>query len=227
VLALITCGDAAGSYFKKDQRGRERTVRATASVPVTGTLLTAAAGFFSRRTTVLTRKARAEAPMGLSDIAAGLEVTAEQRDRGVATADGTGASLADRLAAFEDDLPCGPAAAAALVEAYAGGASVGRAAAVADVPRTTAAKTLYLLGEPVDPLTPTARRVLADWLAGEIPRSEARRLADVGDCEFALGTYVATHDPIDGAESVVADALSPTLEADPLSDAVGDADDWF
>lgn len=165
--------------------------------------------------------------MGLSDIAAGLEVTTEQRDRGVATTDGTGATLADRLAAFEDELPCTPAAAATLADAYAGGASVGRAAAVAELPRTTAAKTLYLLGEPVDPLTPTASHVLEDWLAGEISRSEARRLANVGEREFALGAYVATHEPIDGAESVVADALSPTRETDPLSDAVGDADDWF
>ncbi|MFT4883088.1 MAG: hypothetical protein ACI8U4_000586, partial [Natronomonas sp.] len=36
--------------------------------------------------------------MGLSDIADGLEVTAEQRDRGVAAADETGAPLAERLA---------------------------------------------------------------------------------------------------------------------------------
>lgn len=165
--------------------------------------------------------------MGLSEIAAGLEVTTEQRERGVATADGTDAPLAERLAAFADDLPCSPAAAATLVEAYTGGASVGRAAAVADLPATTAAKALHLLGEPVDPLTPTARRVLEDWLAGEVSRSEARRLAGVGDREFALGAYVATHDPIEGAEAAVADALSPTREADPLADAVGDADDWF
>lgn len=165
--------------------------------------------------------------MALSDIAAGLEVTTEQRDRGVATSDETGATLDDRLARFDDELPCSADAAAALVEAYAGGASVGRAAAVAGLPKTTAAKTLYLLGEPVDPLTPTAGRILDDWLAGEISRTEARGLIGVGADEFALGAYVATHGPIADAEAVVADALSPGRASDPLSDAVGDADDWL
>jgi len=165
--------------------------------------------------------------MGLSDIAAGLEVTAEQRDRGIAASDETGATLTGRLAPFGDELPCSASAAATLVEAYAGGASVGRAAAVAELPETTAAKTLYLLGEPVDPLTPTAKRVLEDWLAGALSRTEARRLAGLGEAEFALAAYVHTHDPIADAESVVADALSPTREADPLSDAVGDVDEWF
>jgi hypothetical protein len=165
--------------------------------------------------------------MGLSEIAAGIEVTTEQRDRGVATADGTDATLADRLDTFEDDLPCASQTAATLVEAYAEGASVGRAAAVADVPKTTAAKALYLLGEPIDPFTPTARRVLEDWLAGEISRIEALELTGMGSQEFALGAYVATHDPIEGAKTVVADALSPSLEDDPLADAVGDADEWL
>ena len=151
--------------------------------------------------------------MGLSSIAAGLEVTAEQRDRGVATADVTDASLAGRLEPFADELPCDAAAAAAVVEAYAEGADLGRAAAVADVATTTAAKTLYLLGEPVDPLSPTARRVVDDWLAG------------VGASEFALGAYVATHDPIPEAESVVAGALAVETDADPLYDARSDLSD--
>lgn len=165
--------------------------------------------------------------MGLSDIAAGLEVTTEQREHGVAMGDETGATLVDRLVAFADELPCSADTAAAVVEAYAEGASVGRAANLADLPKTTATKTLYLLGEPVDPLTPTTRRVLEDWLAGEISRTEARRLAGVGEDEFALGAYVATHEPIAGAEPVVAEALSPVHDGDPLSDAVGDAGEWF
>jgi len=163
--------------------------------------------------------------MALSDIAAGLEVTTEQRDRGVATADETGASLAERLAPFEPRLPCGADEAATVVEAYAEGASVGRAAAVAGLPRTTAAKALYLLGEPVDPLTPTAREVLDDWLEGAIPRSEAETLANVGRREFALGAYVATYEPLPEAESVVADALSVEPDADPLDEARSSVDE--
>ncbi|MFQ3318993.1 MAG: hypothetical protein ACI8UR_001871 [Natronomonas sp.] len=165
--------------------------------------------------------------MGLADLAEGLEVTTEQRERGIATTDDTETPLAARLAPLADALPCSPDAAASLVEAYAEGASVGRAAAVAELPETTAAKTLYLLGEPVDPLTPTAKRVLEDWLAGEISRTEARTLAGVGDEEFALGAYIATHEPIAAAESAVADALSLERPADPLADARSNVDDWL
>ena len=162
--------------------------------------------------------------MTLSEIAAGIEVTTEQYDRGIATGDETGAELDERLAEFESRLPCSASEAAELIEAYTEGASIGRAAAVASLPKTTAAKALYLLGEPIDPLTPTATRVLEDWLAGELSRTEAKTLAGVGDDEFALGTYVATHEPIDGAESVVAGAVSISDE-DPLLDARSDLGD--
>ena len=43
--------------------------------------------------------------MGLSDIAEGVRVTEEQRDRGVASVDRTGASLAERLGSCAADLP--------------------------------------------------------------------------------------------------------------------------
>ncbi len=162
--------------------------------------------------------------MTLSEIAAGLEVTTEQRECGVAEADDTGACLEERLAGFDESLPCSPDRAASVVEAYTEGAHVGRAAAVADVPETTAAKTLYLLGEPIDPLSPTAKRVVEDWLAGELSRTEARTLAGVGEREFALGVYVATHDPIDGAESAVADT-DVLPDVDPLADARSDLGD--
>jgi hypothetical protein len=157
--------------------------------------------------------------MALSEIAAGIEVTAEQRERGVATADETGTPLADRLEPFEERLPCSSAPAATLLEAYVEGASVGRAAAVASVPETTAAKTLFLLGEPIDPLTPTAARVVEDFLAGELPRTEARTLSGLGETEFALAVYVRTHDPIDGAETAVAETASVPDDEDPLADA--------
>jgi len=65
--------------------------------------------------------------MALSDIAAGVEVTTRQRDRGVAAVDETDAPLPERLAPFADDLPCSAAAAATVVEAYAAGRSVGDA----------------------------------------------------------------------------------------------------
>lgn len=163
--------------------------------------------------------------MGLSEIAAGLEVTAEQRDRGVATRDETDTSLAERLEPFDEQLPCPPVPASTLLETYLEGSSIGRAAAVAEVPETTAAKTLYLLGEPIDPLTPTAKRILDDWLAGELSRTEARRLAGVGNSEFALGAYIATHDPIEGVESVLAETASIATDGDPLSDARSDLGD--
>ncbi|WP_449405090.1 DUF7858 family protein [Halonotius pteroides] len=49
-------------------------------------------------------------------------------------------------------------------------------------------------------------------------------MAGLGDREFALGAYVATHDPIDGADAVVLGAAS-TAHPDPLVDARGDPDD--
>ena len=162
--------------------------------------------------------------MALSEIAVGLEVTTEQRDRGVATADETEASLEERLASFEDQLPCSSECAATLVETYIGGAHVGRAAAVADLPKTTAAKTLYLLGEPIDPLPPNAELIIDDWLAGELSRTEAQTLAGVADREFALGVYVATHDPIEGAKSAINGVVS-LADRDPLSDARSDLGD--
>lgn len=163
--------------------------------------------------------------MGLSEIAAGIEVTAEQREHGVAAADGTETPLTERLVRFDERLPCSPEAAATLYEVYVEGASIGRAAAVARVPETTAAKALYRLGEPIDPLTPTASRVLDDWLAGECSRTEAKTLSGLGETEFALGAYIATHDPIDGAETALAETASVPSDEDPLSDARSDLDD--
>ena len=69
--------------------------------------------------------------MGLSDIAAGIEVVDEQRESGVVTVDRTGGPLADRLAPYAEELPCSASDAAALVEAYAAGKSVGASARIA------------------------------------------------------------------------------------------------
>lgn len=151
--------------------------------------------------------------MGLSEIAAGVEVVDEQRDRGVATVDRTGESLADRLADDAGDLPCSATEAATLVETYAGGASVGDAARAAGIPPTDGAKALHRLGESVSPVGPVARGVVTDWLDGRLGRVDAVELAGVSDREFALAVYVETHDPIDGAREAVEGALAPTGDA--------------
>lgn len=148
--------------------------------------------------------------MGLSNIADGLTVTTRQQERGVATIDDTAESLADRLDAFDDELPTTPDTAAQIAEAYAGGASVGGAAAAAETVPVIAAKTLHLLGTPgITPLSPLGEEILEDYLAGELTRTDAIELAGVSASEFALGAYVATHDPLPGAREAVEAALSP------------------
>lgn len=148
--------------------------------------------------------------MGLSEIAAKLEVTAEQRERGVATVDDTGGDLVERLEPHAEALPCSPADAAVIVEAYAGGETVGGAGRAAGQPPMTAAKTLHLVGvDGVCPLGPTGLRLVRDWLAGELSRAKARELADASETEFLLGVYVETHDPIEGAREAVEPELGP------------------
>lgn len=152
--------------------------------------------------------------MGLSEIAAGLTVTTRQHERGVATVDDTHTSLADGLAVYEDDLPCGPDTAARIAEAYAGGSSVGGAATIAGSVPVTAAKTLHLLGTPgITPLSPLGMAVVEDYLNGALTRAEAMALSNASEVEFALGAFVATHDPLLGAREVVASSLSPAGSA--------------
>lgn len=158
--------------------------------------------------------------MGLSDIAAGVEVTVEQRDRGVATVDGTDASLAARLAEYERELPCTSDEAATVVETYAGGRSVGSAARVAGIAPVTAAKTLHLLGEQVAPLGPTGRAVVRDWLAADLSRTEALELAGASERELALAAFVETHDPVEEACEAVAATLSPDRDGDALEETM-------
>ncbi|WP_435100672.1 hypothetical protein [Halarchaeum sp. P4] len=148
--------------------------------------------------------------MGLSDIAAGLTVTTHQEDRGVATVDATDVPLAERLAPYADDLPCPVDAAAALLDAYGAGTSVGAAASAAGLAPTMGAKVLHRLGVAgVTPLSPLARDVVRDWLHGELTRGDAVTLSGASDAEFALGAYCETHDPIEGAADVVAAAREP------------------
>ncbi|MFB6136162.1 MAG: hypothetical protein ABEJ04_05345 [Halobacteriaceae archaeon] len=166
--------------------------------------------------------------MGLADIAAEVgTTTVSQRERGVAAVDDTSETLADGLAPFGDDLPCTPAAAATLLEAYADGATVGEAGDAAGVAPVTAAKALHLVGvEGVTPLGPTGRRVVRDWLDARLSRADARTLTDASETEFALAVFVETHDPLEGARAVVESALAPGGDAmvekrDRLADAVG------
>lgn len=165
--------------------------------------------------------------MGLADIAAGMEVTTEQRDRGVATVDRTDDSLVERLAGHESELPASAETAASVVERYAAGDSVGVAARKAGTAPVTAAKTLHLLGESVHPLGPTGREIIEDWLAGDLSRAEALELARATETEFALAVYVQTHEPLADACAAVEDALSVRHrpEADPLEETRSDAVD--
>ena len=152
--------------------------------------------------------------MTLSEIAAGLEITERQRERGVATVDDTGADLRTRLEPYADELPCDAASAAAVVDAYTAGTAIGECAHAAGVAPATAAQTLHLLGvEGVSPLAPIGRAVLRDWLAGECSRTEAKMLVDASEPEFALAAFVETHDPIEGARDAVEGALSPDGDA--------------
>jgi hypothetical protein len=153
-------------------------------------------------------------PMGLSDIAQGVEVTTEQRERGVATVDRTGTPLAARLEPLEPSLPTDASVAARVIERYAAGGSVGQAAAQAGVPAVTAAKTLHLAGESVSPLGPTGREVVRDWIAGRLSRTDALALTRAAPAELALAAYVETHDPIDA----VRDAVEGAIDAGALAD---------
>ena len=161
--------------------------------------------------------------MGLSEIAAGVEVVDEQRDRGVAAVDRTAETLADRLEPHVGELPCDGDAAATLVEAYAAGNSVGAAARAAGMAPTDGAKTLHLLGESVSPVGPTGREVVRDWVAGRVARTEAIDLAGASEREFALAAYVDTHDPLPGAREAVEGALAPESDgAVDKRDALGE-----
>jgi hypothetical protein len=152
--------------------------------------------------------------MGLSDIAAGIEVHERQRDRGVPTVDATGDGLIARLDAHGDTLPCTPEAAATVLETYAAGTSVGDCARQAGVAPMTAAKLLHRCGvSGLSPLAPTARDVLRDWLDGELSRTEAVELVGADEADFALATYVETHDAVPDLADAVAGVLEPESNA--------------
>lgn len=160
--------------------------------------------------------------MGLAEIADGIEVTESQRETGVAAVDETDTQLEARLEPVAEDLPCSTADAATVVEAYAGGKSVGASGRVAGLPPVTAAKTLHLLGEQVSPLGPRGREIVADWLAGDLSRSDALTLTGASDQEFTLAAYVETHDPLPEGRDAVEGALSVDRGQDPLAETRSD-----
>jgi len=187
------------------------------NVPVTGRLLDRD-DYHTRYLPVKFKSMTGQPPtVTLSDIADGLEVTTEQRDRGVASVDATAegqGNLRERLADFADDLPCDAASAATIVEGHTAGKSIGDSAHAAGVAPMTAAKTLHLLGcEGVSPLTPEAHRIVRDWLSADLSRTEARQLTGANETEFALATFVETHDPIPGASDLVEGAFAPRGDA--------------
>lgn len=168
--------------------------------------------------------------MDLGEIAAGIEVTAEQDDRGVATVDGRDEDLAERLAPHADALPCTPEAAATVLRSHTVGTSVGESAREAGIAPMTAAKALHRCGvEGIDPLTPTAREVVRDWLAGDLARTEAVELTGGDGAEFALAAYVETHDPVPelvtAAERVGGTREGATPKRDSLAETMSDPTD--
>jgi hypothetical protein len=160
--------------------------------------------------------------MGLSEIAAGIEVTDHQRERGVASVDRTTGTLAERLETVGSQLPCDPERAATLLEAYAAGESVGAAGRAAGIAPVTAAKTLHRCGEHVCPLSPRQRDVLDDWLAGDLARTTAIELTGASEREFTLATYVATHDPVADAREALEGVLTDSDATDGRA-SLGDA----
>jgi len=162
--------------------------------------------------------------MSLSDIAAGIEVTARQEACGVASVDDTGGDLASRLAPHADALACTPEAAAVVLEHHVRGERVGASAREAGVAAMTAAKVLHRCGvQGVSPFAPTARRVVRDWLSGDISRADALELTGGDEAAFALASYVESHEPVpeltDIARGALADGGNASVEK---RDALGE-----
>lgn len=165
--------------------------------------------------------------MALSDIAAGIEVTTQQRERGVAAVDDTGA-LVDRLRPHTEALPCTPDAAATVLETHAAGTSVEASAREAGLTPVTAAKALHRCGvSGVTPLAPTARQVVRDWQAGELSRADALELTGADAAEFALAAYIESHDADPGLSTAAADADTVDTNREALAETMPDVDDFL
>jgi hypothetical protein len=170
--------------------------------------------------------------MALEDIAASVGTTTIlQHECGVAAVDETGQSLTERLGAYGDELPCSPGAAATVLRTHQRGTPIAESARMATIAPITAAKTLHRLGvEGVCPLAPTAREIVRDWLHGKLTRADAVALTGGSDAEFALASYIETHDPLEGAQALTGVCRGASGDAmvekrDHLKDAVGDGPD--
>lgn len=168
--------------------------------------------------------------MTLSDIAAGIEVTARQEERGVAAVDDTGDDLATRLARHADALACTPEAAAVVLDTHVRGVSVGESAHEAGVAPMTAAKVLHRCGvDGVSPLAPTARRIVRDWVDGQLSRADALELTGGDEAAFALAGYVETHDPVpelaDAARSAFDGGNASVAKRDELGETMSSVAD--
>lgn len=170
--------------------------------------------------------------MGLEDIAARTPTTTHhQRQRGIPAIDDTDTPIAASLTPYADDLPCTPEQAATILETHVAGTPIDASADAADLPPVTAAKTLHRLGvDGLSPLTPTAHDILRDWIAGDLPRTDALTLTNASPTEFALATYIETHDPIPGACELTERLQTPDGDAmvekhDLLAETMTDAAD--
>lgn len=146
--------------------------------------------------------------MGLSEIAAGIEITRAQERREVTIVDETDATVTERLAPFADVLPCQPDAAATAVKRYAAGASVDTAARAAGLSPVTTRKTLHLLGEPVSPVGSADRAVIRDWIDGDCSRHEALERMQAAETDCMLAAYVETHEPLTEAQRAIEGLLA-------------------
>jgi len=169
--------------------------------------------------------------MELSEIADGLEVVEEQREHGVAAVDDTDRGLAERLGAYEGDLPCDAAVAATVAEAFTAGDDLEAAAEAGGVAPVTAARALHLLGvDGVSPLSPDEREPVRAWLAGERSRTAAKTATGADERAFALAAFVESRDPLPGARDALEGALGPRDDAavakrDRLAGTMTDAED--
>lgn len=148
--------------------------------------------------------------MTLSEIASGVETVTEQEERGVVSVDATDGSVAERLDAADEDLPCDPEAAAVVIDSYGRGVSVEESAHEAGIAPVVAAKTLHRCGvSGISPLESSEREIVREWISGRLLRTDALALVDCDEAAFVLAAFVENHDADPELTEIAADALGP------------------